>query len=64
MDDTKIIDWMQENYVSLCQNANDEFEMTYIGRKGENRVVRGKSLRECCRHLMGISEPLNQGGSV
>jgi len=59
MDDTQILDWLEQHYTKFREegpsNGPNRFTLDYIGVIGDWKEVRGESLRDCVRKLLGKS---------
>lgn len=49
MNDTKILNWIEENLVSLEQDINENMSMKWLCTKGTVRQTIGVSIRDCVR---------------
>jgi hypothetical protein len=49
VNDTQILDWIEENLERLHENAHGKLEMVYLLPNGGRNVVVAENLRECIK---------------
>jgi len=49
MNDTEILDWIQENVTEINEDVRERLTVTWLDKSGIPRTTEGTALRDCIR---------------